>query len=143
MPRTAPTRRLTRNGMGVVLAAGALLAGTAAAAAPAPRDEAPRQFHLAAQTASASIWAERCTPVFRARGRSAVRAARHDWTLPRPDPDDLSALMAALRRSDFETSGVRVVETGDGPMLKLAGRRPGAPDTYFMLCNAAIHTAYE
>jgi hypothetical protein len=38
---------------------------------------------------------------------------------------------------------VQVVETADGPLLKVAGRRPGAPDTYFELCDVAIRTAYD
>lgn len=139
----APPRRLARSLLGCVLTAAVLLTGNHAAATPASRDETRRHFQLAARTAGATVWAERCSPTFSTRSSAAVRTASRVRTLPQPDAADLSALMSALRRSDFVASGVRIVETAEGPMLELAGRRPGAPMTYFMLCNAAIRTSYE
>lgn len=140
MATTDRPRRLARAGLGAVLAA-ALLMGQAATATPA--GGAPRQFQLAARTADATVWAEDCSPNFRPRNSATLHASSRARTLPQPDAADLSALMSALRRSDFVASGVRIVETDDGPMLELAQRRPGAPVTYFMICNATIRTSYE
>jgi hypothetical protein len=119
-----------------------LLAAVPMAAAPAPpgpaaQAEAVPVFHLAGQTRTGgTIWAEAC-------GTAALRATPAAGSQPRPDTVVVAALMAALRRGDFETTGVRVVETDDGPLLRHAGTRPGEPGTYFRICHVALHTSYD
>ena len=122
----------------------ALAATPLMAAVPAAQDPLPREFHLAAQTSRDSIWAEHCGTERRSHGGpAALRVTPVAWAQPQPDPTALAALGSALRRGDFETSGVRVVETDGGPMLTVAGTHPGARDNHFKLCNVSVHTSYD
>ena len=98
---------------------------TTAAAAAA---ELPRNLRPSAQTGSGvTIWSERCL----AQGPSADAVDASDARQPQPDPHVLATLAAALRDGDLRRRGVQVVETAGGPMLRVAGRRPGESDTYF------------
>jgi hypothetical protein len=129
-PAGACGRRLAAVGIFVLTA---IVVAAAARAAADP----PRSLQLTAQTGTGvTVWSERCSEV--AHPADAIDASR-----PQPDPLVLGALAAALRDGDLRSRGVQVVETADGPLLKVAGQRPGAPDTYFELCDVAIRTAYD
>lgn len=143
MTTSAMRRHVARRGLVGLTSAAALLTGLQAAAAAPGTDALPRHFELVAQSEGTTIWSERCVPAFKSRRSAAPRAVSVAPTGPQPDPDDLSVLGSALRRGDFLTSGVHVVETAAGPMLRLAGRHAGARDTYFMICDAAIRTSYD
>lgn len=143
MPTTPLLHRLALACF-TALAAASLLAGVPAATAA--QDAVPREFHLAGQTAGVSIWAERCSPTYGARGGAAfVRATPVAWAQPQPQPDPgaLAAIERALRHGDFTTSGVRVVESDDGPVLALAGAHAGTRDDHFKLCNVHLRTSYD
>lgn len=143
MPTTPLIHRLARACF-IALAANALPAGALAAAAETAHVPVPREFDLAAQASGVSIWAERCGPHVRPHDRPAVfHASPAAWAQPQPDPAALAALEKALRHGEFQTSGVRVVETDDGPMLAVAGTHPGGRDYQFRLCNVLLRTPYD
>jgi len=128
----------------IALAVGTLPAGALAAAVEAVHVPVPREFDLAAQTSGVAIWAERCAPHVRPHDRPVVfRGTPAAWAQPQPDPAALAALEKALRHGEFQTSGVRVVETDDGPMLQVAGTHPGGRDHQFRLCNVFLRTSYD
>lgn len=129
---TTAARGLRHAALGVCVLAATTFTTAAAAAA-----ELRHNLRPGAQTDSGvTIWSERCP----AEGRAADAV---DARQPQPDPQVLATLAAALRDGDLGRRGVQVVETAEGPMLRVAGRRPGDPDTYFELCDVAIRTVYE
>jgi len=137
-PAGARGRRLARA-LAAVLTTAALTATSVTLAAGMPR-----AFQLAAQTSTGvTVWAESCVAASRTLDATGARQSRAGQPAPQPHPQALAALVAALHHGDFQARGVHVVETAAVPMTRFAGQRPGAPGTYFELCDVAIRTAYE
>jgi hypothetical protein len=135
---SAAARGLRHAALGACVLAVATFTTAAAAATERTRDLRP----IAQTAGGVTVWSERCP----ASGRAAAAIDAFDAFdahRRQPDPKVLAALTAALHDGDLERRGVQVVETAGGPLLKVAGRAPGDPDTYFELCDVALRTVYE